>query len=405
MSPLASGSWLTRERVRAVGWLCLLVWAALLLFLLTSANGTLDRWGRPLGTDFSGVWTAGRMVLEGQAPAAWDWSAHEQMQVRTHGPGVPFFGWHYPPPFLLLAAALATMPYLLALLVWQASTLGACLLLLRRIIPDRDTVLLALAAPVTLICLMHGHNGFLTAALLGGGLLLLERRPWLAGVLLGCLLYKPQFALLIGPLLLVLRNWRGIGGALLSSGTLIALTLLLWGWPVWQALLDSLPLTRTVVIEAGATGFHKIMSPFAAMRLWGASVPTAYAAQTAATLVAIGLALWMAHAGRPFVRNTAVCAATVIATPYVMDYDHVVVGVGLAFLIADARQHGWLPYEQTALALIWLTPLIARTAALVTGVPLGLLSAVLLLALALRRVPAPQLTAWPSRRSRAASAP
>ena len=405
MSSLASGAWLTRDRMRAVGWLCLLVWAGILLFLLASANGTLDRFGRPLGTDFSGVWTAGRMALDGQAAAAWDWSAHEQVQAQAHGAGVPFFGWHYPPPFLLVAAVLATMPYLLALLVWQASTLGACLLLLRRIIPDRDTVLLALAAPVTLICLMHGHNGFLTAALLGGGLLLLERRPWLAGMLLGCLLYKPQFALLIGPLLLVLRNWRAIGGAALSSGFLLALTLLLWGWPVWQAFLDSLPLTRTVVIEAGATGFHKIMSAFAAMRLWDASASTGYAVQTLATLAAIAAASWAAHAGRPFVRNTAVCAATVIATPYVMDYDHVVVGVGIAFLIADARQHGWRPYEKTALALIWLTPLIARTAALVTGIPLGLLSAILLLALALRRVSAPQLTAWPFRRSRAASAP
>lgn len=404
MDLLASGAWLTRERVRHIGWISLGVGVLLLLVLAAGANGTLDARGRPLGTDFSGVWTAGQMVLNGRAPQAWDWAAHQAVQDRTHGPGVPFFGWHYPPPFLLVAALLASMPYLVALLVWQAASFAAVAAVLRRIVPRRETVLLALAAPVTLICATHGHNGFLTAALLGGGLLLLERRPWLAGILLGCLLYKPQFALLIGPLLLLTRNWRALVGATASAGALTGFTLQLWGWPVWQAFFDSLPLTRSVVIEAGATGFHKIMSPFAAARLWGGSVEAAYAVQALATLFAACAMLWTILSERPLVRNAAVCAATVICTPYVMDYDHVVVGVGIAFLVADGRLHGWRPYEKSALALIWFTPMIARTGALYTGVPLGLLSAALLLFLAVRRVPAPSLTALPFRRSRAASA-
>ena len=111
--------------------------------------------------------------------------------------------------------------------------------------PRRETLLLVLAAPVTLICLTHGHNGFLTALLLGGGLMLLDRRPLVAGLLFGCLIYKPQFALILPSLLLAGRNWRAIGGACVSAALLIALTLALWGWPVWQAFLDSLPLTRT----------------------------------------------------------------------------------------------------------------------------------------------------------------
>ena len=91
---------------------------------------------------------------------------------------------------------------------------------------------------------MHGHNGFLTALLLGGGLMLLEKRPFVAGLLLGCLVYKPQFALVLPLLLLVLWNWRAIAGAAVSSLALIAITLAIWGWPVWQAFIDSLPLTQ-----------------------------------------------------------------------------------------------------------------------------------------------------------------
>ena len=79
-----------------------------------------------------------------------------------------------------------------------------------------------LAAPVTLICLTHGHNGFLTALLLGGGLMLLDERPFVAGLLLGCLIYKPQFALVLPPLLLAGWNWRAIAGAAVRRWLLIA---------------------------------------------------------------------------------------------------------------------------------------------------------------------------------------
>ena len=48
---------------------------------------------------------------------------------------------------------------------------------------DRIWLLLALAYPAVFINLGHGHNGFLTAALLGGALVLLDRRPLVAGIL------------------------------------------------------------------------------------------------------------------------------------------------------------------------------------------------------------------------------
>ena len=39
--------------------------------------------------------------------------------------------------------------------------------MMKRLVPRGETLLLTLGAPVTLICAMHGHNGFLTALLLG----------------------------------------------------------------------------------------------------------------------------------------------------------------------------------------------------------------------------------------------
>ena len=280
MGALSTGNWLNRERATRIAAISGLVSVAMLVFLFVTASGTLDYKGRPLGTDFSQVWTAGRMVLEGRAGEVWNWDQHFAVQKAFHGSGLTeLYGWHYPPPFLLVAAALATLPYLPALILWQAATLLPFAWMVRRFTGRPEAWLFVLAAPVTLICVMHGHNGFLTAMLLGGGLILLDRRPLLAGLLLGCLVYKPQFALVLPLLLLVLWNWRAVAGAALSSLTLIAITLAIWGWQVWQAFFDSFALTQSIVIEQGRTGWEKIMSPFAAVRSWGGSIEAAYAVQ------------------------------------------------------------------------------------------------------------------------------
>jgi hypothetical protein len=373
-----------------------------LVWLFGFGHGTLDPMGRPLGTDYSQVWAAGKMALGGHPADVWSWPKHFAVQQQIHhSTTVDLYGWHYPPPFLLVASLLALLPYLPALLVWQAASLGAFAALMRRLVPRWETVLLVVAAPVTLICVTHGHNGFLTAFLLGGGLLLLERKPLAAGLLLGCLIYKPQLALVIPPLLLVTRNWRAIAGACLSAGLLVAATLLFWGWPVWQAFLDSLPLTRDVVLEQGRTGWYKIMSPFSAVRMWGGSIALAYAVQSLVTAAAVAGALFLALRDNARLRNAAVTAAVVLSTPYVLDYDFVVLGLGLAWLWRDGEEKGFLPWDRSLMALVWIAPLAARRIAEFTYFPLGLLIAAIMLALPLRRS---IVRASPFRRSREAFA-
>ena len=402
MGALRDGTWLSAERVRRVAVVCLIVSAASIGLLFATANGTLDWMGRPLGTDFSQLWTAGTMVWDGRASAVWDWPSHFAVQQQVHqSKTVDLFGWHYPPPFLLIAAALASLPYIPALIVWQAATLAPLTWLAQRYLERRDACLYLLAAPVTLVCLVHGHNGFLTALLLGGGLILLDRKPFLAGLLLGCLIYKPQFALVIPLLLLVTGQWRAILGAAVSSLALIGLTLAIWGWPVWQAFIDSLPLTRDVVVEQGRTGWQKIMSPFSAVRSWGLAIGPSWIVQAVFALGAIAATLWLALKARTALRNAAAAAAVLIATPYVLDYDYVVLMLGVAFLWKDGEEHGWGSWEKTLLAVTWLAPLFARAFAEATLIPLGLMTALAVLAIAVRR----GLTASPSHHLRAASAP
>jgi hypothetical protein len=403
---LSEGSWLSWRRMRAVALICGATSLILLLFLFATANGTLDLYGRPLGTDFSDVWAAGWMAIHGAAPDAWDWSKHYAVQQAAHhSRTVPFYGWHYPPPFLLVAALLARLPYVFALLVWQLTTLTAAALLLRRILPDERAVLLGLCAPVVFVCLGHGHNGFLTAALLAGGLFLIDRRPFLAGLLLGCLVYKPQFAVLIPPLLLVMGRWRALIGAAASAGILILATLVFWGPAVWEAFFHSLPLTQQVIIENGATGWQKIQSPFAMIRMWGGGIPAAYVVQAFATACSVGITLWLARKASADLRNAAATAAAILSTPYVLDYDYVVLGFGAAFLIRDGIRRGFLSYEKSLLALVWIAPLFARQLAQISFLPLGQATAVIVAWLAIRRAIAldaalpDKLRSWPFRHS------
>ena len=387
MTFLATGDWVTPERLRRIAAVSCVISLLCVAWLLGTSRGTVDSTGRPLGTDFSNVWTAGQMVLDGRAAAVWSWPDHFAVQQAVHGsPTVDVFGWHYPPPFLLLAALLATIPYVPALILWQLTTLGSFLAMMWRLMPRRETILLTLGAPVTLICVTHGHNGFLTALLLGGGLMLLDRRPFVAGLLFGCLIYKPQFALIIPPLLLAARTWRSIAGACASAGVLVAITLLIWGMPVWQAFVDSLPLTRTVVIEQGATGWHKIMSPFAAIRMWGGGLAVGYAVQLLVTVLVIAAVVILTwRKAQPELRNALVCAAALLSTPYVLDYDFVVLLPALAWLWVHGREHSFMSWDKTLMLLAWLAPLLARLVAEVAFVPLGLMTAMIVAWIAVRR--------------------
>lgn len=387
MKALRNGHWLTRERIVRVAALCGLASVASILFLLASAHGTLDYAGRPLGTDFSNVWTAGRMALHGHAADAWVNSRFIAEQHAVHGPGLTAnYIWVYPPPFMLIAALLATLPYLAALIVWQLGTIAPFTWLMHRLIPRRETLLLTLAAPITLICLMHGQNGFLTALLLGGGLTILDRRPFLAGLLFGCLIYKPQFGLILPILLIAARNWRAVVAATLSATVLVAVTLAIWGWAPWAAFFANLPVARDIVIEQGATGWEKMMSPFGAIRLWGGSIPVAYAVQAAATGLSGAAVAWIAWTRKsPELRNALVCAAALISTPYVFDYDFVVLLPAIAFILLDAEQNGWLSWEKSLLALAWIGSLPAREIAQFTLVPLGLMIPCTIAAITLRR--------------------
>jgi alpha-1,2-mannosyltransferase len=386
----ASGAWLTPPLMLFVAIAMLLGTVASLAFLFATASGTLDRLARPLGTDFSSFWTAGRMALEGQAALAYDWTSHWAMQKQTHGIDM-FFPWSYPPLFLLVAAAVAALPYVPALIVWQGASLLAALAAFRAILPQRRAWLFALAFPGVLVCLGHGQTGFLTAALLASAVLALPRHEMLAGVLFGLLAYKPQFGLLIPFVLLAGGYWRAIAAATATVLASVAVTTAIWGWPVWQAFLDSIPLTQKVVFETGNTGFEKFQSIFAWVGLWGGPLRLSYGLQGLVTLGALAGCVWIwwspaAHR----LKGAALLTGVLLSSPYVLDYDLPVFGLALALFVAHGLERGFAPWEKTALALAWIMPVATREFSRLTYVPIGFLALAAIFLLILHRARAEQ---------------
>ena len=408
LDAVRSGDWVTRERMRLVAFGLLIAFAAGLAWLAGTATGLNDAWGRPLGTDFSNVYAAGTLVLDGQPQAPFDPALQYAREQAIFGEQTPFYGWHYPPFFLVIAAALALMPYKLALLAWQASTLALYLLALRAIVgnsgsgtrlplpedagrsrptqPDPLWLILALAFPAVFINLGHGHNGFLTAALIGAALVSLDRRPLLAGVLIGLIAYKPQLGILFPLVLAATGRWRSFAAAAATIAALALITTLAFGISVWDAFLASTHFTRIIVLEAGETGWHKIQSVFSLVRMWDGPVALAYAAQSAVTVMLAAALVWLWRAQVDFpLKAAALIIAALLATPYSLDYDMTALAPAIAFLAVHGLRHGFAPYEKTALAALWIAPLVARSIAQAILVPVGVLTMAAMLGLVLYR--------------------
>jgi alpha-1,2-mannosyltransferase len=231
----------------------------------------------PFGRDFISFYAASNLVLAGHAADVYVVAAHEAVEHRIFSEG-DYSAFFYPPLFLLICAPLAKLPFFVALSGWLATSMTACVAVLRRLAPPRLGLLPLLAFPGVFMTIAHGQNAFLTTALMGGALLVLERRPVLAGILFGALAFKPHFGLLVPVFLLASGRWR----ALFAAGTTVLLLALIslaaFGAETWHGFLEITSFSREV-LEQNRVGYEKMQSVFAMVRLLGGSVATSYAAQ------------------------------------------------------------------------------------------------------------------------------
>lgn len=385
----ARGDFLGRERVVAYATAVCLGYALLVPCLWLSGQWPVGADGFPVEADFVNVWAAGFLALGGEAAAAYDWAVHGRAEALAIGRELNgYFGWHYPPMFLFAAAALALLPYVQAWLVWIAVSLFAFAGAIRLVLPGRGAVAAALAAPTTLFCALVGQNGLLTAGLMAGALALLDRRPWIAGALLGLLTYKPQYGLLFPLVLVLARRWTAFFAAASAALAFAGASALVFGAETWAAFFGSVSVSVNDVLRRGGSDWSKLQSFYALFFQATGSDAVAWAAHSAVSAgAAAAVALVWLRGAAPAVASAATMAAAFLATPYAYIYDAAILTAGAAFLAKDGAEQGFKPFDKSLLALSCCLPGLFFLGVAHSGVAPA--AALTLLFLAVRRAAVP----------------
>ncbi len=327
---------------------------------LWSPSGLTDFMGYPLGRDFSQYWLASSMSLAGDPSAVYNITQF-QGALQDHFKTSSLYAWFYPPTFLLLIYPLALLPYFVSLSFWLGMTLIGYLAVLRRIAPHPLSIWLALTFPGTYENIMYGQNGFLSASLIGGGLLLLDLYPIVGGCLLGLVSYKPNLLPLLVVALVAGRRWKALLAALLAILALASASYLVFGEKVWLAFFHSL-FTPVKLMQNQAVPPYKMITIFAAALFYGAGPRLAWALQVGASLgiAALVALLWFREARFP-IRASALVLGILLVTPYAWPYDLAILALPLAWLAQEGLTNGWHLWEPALLFVGWLTPLLVIT--------------------------------------------
>ena len=339
-----------------------------------------------LGDDLVNYWAGARFAASGHAAQAYDHDLFFGYEQGVIGRGANFKIYGYPPPLMLLTRPLAALPFLPALALWSAAGVALAAALLARLTGWRLALLTSVGAPAAFLNLLSGQNGYFTAALFAGGLMLLDRRPLVSGALLGLLCVKPQMALLLPIALVAGRRWRALAAAAASAALTIDLSVMLCGVDAWLGFLDQMAYQGRLMELPHDDWFHRMPTVFAALRLAGVSLAAAYAAQLVSTAAAIGAVIlaWRSRAATE-IKAAALAVAMFLATPYAWDYDMIVLLFAAAWLARDGRRAALSTGEKLAAVALLVLPL----PMLLLGVPLhlqiGPLALWLTLALLLRR--------------------
>lgn len=390
-APTARAHWLNADRT--FGYAKVFMAWYILVFIgivVLSKNGLMPKpEGMPVGTDFIAFWGASYLALHGHAADAYELAnlfAAQQVAVPA---STAVYAWSYPPTFYLAVLPLALMPYLTAYGVFMATTFPAFLAAMRRAVPYPRAWLLVFAFPAVAINLGHGQNGFLTAALAGFAMALLDRRPVVAGVLIGLLSIKPHLAVLFPVALLVSRRWAAFAAAAGTVAGFLAICLGVFGPGVFEAFMRSAGFTQAA-LESGVLPWTKMTTFFAGMRMIGTPIAAAYAVHIAVAILAIAATAYAWAKDAPErLRASMLFVATFLISPYAYWYDLVWLAFPIAWMASEALQTGWRRGEREILFVAWLMPLLSPLTAMALGVPVGAIVLLCFAGVVLQRIRQP----------------
>jgi hypothetical protein len=333
-------AWLTPKRLRAHGCiLALCLWSVYVWNMATP--GLLDRAGNLKGTDFLHFYTLGSLALAHRGADLYNSQAQYAIAVARvpSAAGIQYLPL-YPPQVSLLFAPFAELPYSGALILWLSlSSLlyGLCCYAVWRACPNlrnqKLTVLvLAIAFPAFWHLIAWGQTSALALACFTLAFFALRvQREFLAGLALGCLIFKPQLGVAVALVFALTLNWKVISGALLSAVAQLSVAWLYYGYgPLrdWTRTLLNVP-RHLALLEPRLYQTHSLRTFWTMLVPWF-SVSLALYLISAILVFILTVASWRSRLPLSL-RFAALLLATVLLAPHLTVYDLVILAP--AFLL------------------------------------------------------------------------
>jgi hypothetical protein len=304
---------------------------AYMLWHVAGAKGMALPSGQPFFGDFMAFWSAGRAALDGHADQVHERALLFEYQKQV-APDLRYYApWNSPPTFLLVVSGLALLPYPISAICFLVATALFFGWVIRHFLPDRRALLLPATAPAIVYQVGTLQAAMLISGISGLALHWLDKRPRLAGALVGLLAIKPHLAVM-WPLFLALSGrWRAFAAAAAAATAFVVLAGLVFGFDSYLRFFESLAQSQRLISEQRITT-PAYASLYANLLGLGASNAVAMALHAISAAAAIALACVLFRKGDLAIAGAALCAATLLVSPYLFFYDFILLMIGVALL-------------------------------------------------------------------------
>lgn len=355
--------------------------AAFAIATMIADRGLLDPYGLIWFSDFTTYYLVGALAHTHDLAPLYNPEHYFEVSKEVLGfteSGRPLW---YSPGFVLLLLPLGALPLVPALVIWSAINAASLLVWVWGSGRRQWLLLLGLLFPNATYSLAMGQNGGLTAALLGGGLLFLQRHPYIAGILIGAASIKPQLGLLFPLALAAGREWRAFFAATVTA-LLIALAGLIWfGMDAWIAHAAALASTSDGLEEARLP-VHMLVTVFSLARQFGFDGITPTLIQTVSALAMAALVVWVWWRYQDMkLRSSILIAAGFLATPYALAHDLPLLALPLIWWLLEIGKRPRYGFEPALFALVWFLPMVNMALAIFSKIHFWPLYLLLLLAI------------------------
>jgi hypothetical protein len=367
------GGWLTARRLRIHA---LIVGTCLwLLYVWNVATpGLLDRNGNMKGTDFLHFYTLGSLSAAHRGADLYDMnSAADVTAQRIPQAADKRYLPLYPPQVSLLFMPLASLSYASALAVWWLCSgflYAICCYGVWRACPNLQghgatVFLLAIAFPAFFHLIAWGQTSALALGCFTGMYFLLRaKREFLAGIVVGCLIFKPQLGLAAAVVFVSIGAWKVVAGAILSAAAQLSIGVFYYGLgPLrqWFWMLRAVP-SKWAWLEPRPYQTHSLRTFWAILVPWS-HVPFWLYVISALLVLGMAIVLWRRGQSVPLaLRCSSLLLATVLVAPHLTVYDLVILAP--AFLltadwILGEPAHPTVQKLSTLLYLVYVLPLLS----------------------------------------------